>query len=219
MSTGVRPTEETYEALQRAYDFFNKELFRSALPQCLVTLQREKKSYGYFSADRFRLKRGKRTTDEIALNPVHFAERSEEETLSTLVHEMAHVWQQHFGKPGRGRYHNKEWAAKMKEVGLHPSSTGEPGGKETGDRVSHYILVGSPFRGAYRKLKKTSFQLRWADQGEEEVPKRPTRSKYTCAGCGLNAWAKPGVSLFCGECELELVDMTSGRIRPRLGVR
>jgi hypothetical protein len=50
--------------------------------------------------------------------------------LSTLVHEQAHLWQHHFGKPGRGRYHNREWAAKMVEIGLIPSATGEPGGKQ-----------------------------------------------------------------------------------------
>src|SRR2546422_4579315 len=35
--------------------------------------------------------------------------------------------------------------------------------------------------------------------------KSNTRTKYTCPGCGLNAWAKPNVSLLCGECEGELV--------------
>jgi hypothetical protein len=30
----------------------------------------------------------------------------------------------------------------MREIGLQPSSTGEPGGMETGQTVSHYILPG-----------------------------------------------------------------------------
>jgi len=30
---------------------------------------------------------------------------------------MVHDWQKEFGKPGRGRYHNREWAEKMKEIG------------------------------------------------------------------------------------------------------
>jgi hypothetical protein len=33
-------TQAEYSALQRAYDFFNAELFAGALPQLLVTLQR-----------------------------------------------------------------------------------------------------------------------------------------------------------------------------------
>ena len=59
-------------------------------------------------------------TDEIALNPAHFASRPTAGTLSTLAHEMAHLWQHHFGTPSRTGYHNKEWAAKMREIGLIP---------------------------------------------------------------------------------------------------
>ena len=47
------PTQQTYDELQRAYDHFNKTLFAGALPHCLVTLQREKRTYGYFSSKRF----------------------------------------------------------------------------------------------------------------------------------------------------------------------
>jgi hypothetical protein len=44
--------------------------------------------------------------------------------LSTLVHEMVHVWQETYGNPSRRGYHNRQWAEKMREVGLQPSSTG-----------------------------------------------------------------------------------------------
>lgn len=37
--------------------------------------------------------------------------------LSTLVQEMVHLWQHHFGKPGRRRYLNKQWADKMDSLG------------------------------------------------------------------------------------------------------
>jgi uncharacterized Zn finger protein (UPF0148 family) len=30
--------------------------------------------------------------------------------------------------------------------------------------------------------------------------KAASQMKYTCPGCGLNAWAKAGVNLVCGEC-------------------
>ncbi|EJR2573450.1 hypothetical protein NYD33_003464 [Salmonella enterica subsp. enterica serovar Anatum] len=49
----IIPTQETYDELQRAYEFFNQRLFESALPPCLITLQREKRTYGYFSNGRF----------------------------------------------------------------------------------------------------------------------------------------------------------------------
>jgi hypothetical protein len=131
----VRPVR-TYASLDAAYKHFNTMLFGGLLAPCLITLQRRKGTYGYFVAERMaELDDGEdRAVDEIALNPAEFPGRSPKEILSTLVHEMAHLWQHHYGTPSRGRYHNAEWAAKMKAVGLIPSHTGRPGGRETGRR-------------------------------------------------------------------------------------
>jgi predicted SprT family Zn-dependent metalloprotease len=71
------------------------------LTHCLVTLQRKRGARGYFSGCRFITKDRTETTDEIALNPVHFDERTTEEILSTLVHEMCHLQQHHFGHASR----------------------------------------------------------------------------------------------------------------------
>ena len=60
---------------------------------------------------------------ELALNPDTLIDRSDEQICSTLVHEQCHVVQHEKGRPS-GSYHNKEWAAIMKGVGLQPSSTG-----------------------------------------------------------------------------------------------
>ena len=112
------------------------------------------------------------TAHELALNPDVFTGRSDELILSTLVHEMAHGWQQTHGTPPRRCYHDKEWAAKMKEIGLQPSTTGEPGGKETGQSVTHYLIPGGPFTRAYAKLAATGFQLNW-----QSVPFRRRRAQ------------------------------------------
>ena len=210
----LKPTRETYDALQAAYDHFNWTLFDSALPGCLITLQRTSRSYGYFHHQRFANLDGA-PCDEIALNPVHFLSRSVEDTLSTLVHEMVHLWQYHFGRPGRGRYHNRQWAEKMKALGLHPSSTGLPGGAELGDAVSHYIIDGGAFARAAGELTSKGFEIAWREQvlsavnappgsegNEGKAPPSPKggkRVKYTCPVCGLNAWAKHDASLLCGE--------------------
>src|SRR6266496_5400 len=134
------PTTQTYTSLTAAYDFFNKELFRGALPPCLITMQRHKGAYGYFSRERFaNTTDPTEVTDEIALNPIYFATRKPHEVLGTLVHEMVHLWQHHYGKPPRKGYHDKQWAAKMHEVGLLPSATGEEGGKKTGQQDKIYL--------------------------------------------------------------------------------
>ena len=205
MST-ASPTR-TYTSLEAAYDFFNRELFGGTLPPCLITMQRHKGAYGYFSGERFAsVGDPQEITDEIALNPAHFASRTPTATLSTLVHEMVHLWQHHSGKPSRTGYHNKEWAAKMREIGLMPSDTGQPGGKDTGQKVSHYIEAGGRFELACTAYLATGAAILYSDRAGDgdaaktRKKKAASKTKYTCPGCGTNAWAKPGTNLVCGDC-------------------
>jgi hypothetical protein len=159
----LAPTRQAYGELQQAYDHFNAALFEGLLPACMITLQREKATCGYFSSRRFARTDGQ-ITDEIALNPAYFAVVPLVETLQTLVHEMCHLWQQHYGKPGRGRYHNEQWAGKMESIGLMPTSTGKPGGKRTGDMMADYAIEGGAFLAACACLLTERFTISWYDR-------------------------------------------------------
>jgi hypothetical protein len=208
------PTLEAYGELQTAYDHYNRLLFHDALPPCLITLHREShRVLGYFSHKRFvRLSDGRTATDEIAMNPLHFAGRSVEAVLSTLTHEMVHLWQAHLGKPSRKEYHNKEWAEKMKSIGLQPSDTGESGGKEAGQKMNHYITAGGAFERATAELLQSGFALSWADAAILDKVAKPkksgTRVKYTCPDCGANAWGKDGLHLICADCDQSMTGDT-----------
>lgn len=163
------PTQEFYSALQHAYAFFNTELFGGKLSDCLITVQREKNIMGYFSHKRWgSMKNG--TVHEIALNPAYFAKHPLREVFQTIVHEQCHLWQYEHGKPGRRGYHNKEWADKMESIGLMPSSTGQPGGKRTGEKMSDYCISGGRFEKACYELMKGGFNLPWVDR-------KPARSE------------------------------------------
>jgi hypothetical protein len=208
----LNPTSATYDSLLLAYKFMNEHLFANALPACLITLQRETHTFGYFCHKRFTYdKNVKQSTDEIALNPQYFraSGRDDRMVVSTLVHEMCHLWQHHFGKPGRARYHNKEWANKMRSPGR--------------------------FAKIFDKLKKKGFALEWIEyppsiqqalatgkldlsevtaaltastkSGGPSMPRKVDKSKlkYTCPKCGLNAWAKTGANLMCGDCDEAMI--------------
>lgn len=215
----IKPTKETYDRLQQAHEVFNKALFGGTLPNALITFQRRKGSFGYFAGARFQNDAGQKA-DEIALNPMHFASRSQQDILGTLVHEMAHQWQRHEGQPGRGRYHNREWAEKMKAIGLQPSDTGVEGGKETGETLGHYIIPGGPFDVAAGKLLGKGFALTWKDApeasdpttgesaAEPATPKSGKRVRYCCPDCDLKAWAKHDVRLLCGTDNVLMLPTT-----------
>jgi hypothetical protein len=125
---------------------------------------------------------------------------------------MAHQWQQDIGTPPRHGYHNGEWAQKMEEIGLIPSNTGQPGGKRTGQRMSHYIDRDGRFMAAFQKMPKHCL-LPWASGSEIEVGPLagpPRNVRLTCPSCAVHVWIKPkrvGHPVGCLACgELFLTD-------------
>lgn len=184
----MEPTDTAYSELRIAFDAFNLGLFEGRLPPCLLTLQREKRTYGYFSSKRFGARDGK-TTDEIAVNPEYFAVVPLVETLQTIAHEMVHLWQAHFGKPGRGRYHNAEWAEKMEAIGLMPSSTGRPGGRRVGDMMADYVIPGGRFEAVVAQLlQDKSFAITWYDRFTPTAPLHPVSSAQALPGLAPEAF-------------------------------
>ena len=168
-SNAVNPTNEFYGQLQNAYDHFNQDLFDSQLPSCLITVQREKNTTGFFSPKRWSNASGDQA-HEIALHPGYFINRKLIEIFQTLVHEQCHLWQHEFGSPSRTGYHNQEWAEKMKSIGLIPSVTGQPGGKSVGQKMSDYPDENGDFKNSCLKLLSIGFQFQWVDR-------RPAKSQ------------------------------------------
>jgi predicted SprT family Zn-dependent metalloprotease len=197
--TELQPTRETYNALQDAFNWFNRELFNSNLPQVLIVLHRKKGAKGYFWAEMWQGESER--LDEIALTP-ETLNRSDKEILSTLVHEMVHLWQHHEGKPSRNAYHNKEWAEQMEEIGLHPTHNGQWDGKPTGQKVTHLIVEGHRFDTSATAFLADRKVINWygITQGAKETKKN--KVLYTCS-CQpvVKVWGKPGLLIACEICE------------------
>lgn len=204
------PTQETYRQLQIAYEYFNQELFDNRLPECLITYQRKPKMKGYFADGRFEHVENGTVIDEIAINPDYFRgdSISPKTVLSTLVHEMCHLWQKYFGKPGRNRYHNQEWADMMVKVGLRPTDNGTLSGKMTGDSMSHLIIEDGPFERVSERLLqriKITWVDRWSGQVTQKSSSPKNKIKYVCPHCHVNVWGKPDIHIICGACGCRLM--------------
>lgn len=194
------PTLDLIGELETAYRWFNEKLFSSKLKPCILVLHRKRSAYGYFWAERWEETNGEAKYHEVALNP-DTLKRPVEQVLSTLVHEQVHLWQQDFGKPAKGKGHNREWADKMEDVGLMPSRTGEPGGRRTGRRVSHYIMKGEEFDRACTELLDTGFSLSYVSfPALTTTRKRTPRVTYTCDQCETKVRGKEGTNVLCGDC-------------------
>lgn len=143
-----------------------------------------------------------RCTHEISLNP-DLLFRPIVDVMSTLVHEITHLWQEEFGQPSRGGYHNAEWAQKMEAIGLMPSHTGKPGGRRTGQQMSHYVIEGGPFEVAFQAMP-SEYLLPW-QSGIIAASRQSDRNKatYLCpGGCGTRVWGRPHLSIACGVCQV-----------------
>lgn len=231
-----KPTYEAYGALQFCYDYFNRSLFDGMLPDVLITFTRKRGALGYFAHSRFENNQ-EQVSHEISLNPQYTKVLGDRETLSTLVHEMVHLWRHEFGpvnkrggKGGNG-YHDVIWADKMDELGLPPINIGCGKGTRTGYRVTNGIQEGGLFDNACKRLFAEGFRIDWHEvlpnQASCEVgigsepdggsKRKKDKIKFTCStrACKLNAWAKPSAKLICGICELpmqsELVDGANGQ--------
>lgn len=190
MTQQPSPTSSFYAALQSAFDHFNADLFESKLPACLITLRSASRVYGYHHAARFISLTGEQI-DELGLHPGFFTLRPVESVLSTLVHEMVHHWQEHFGTPSPSNAHNQEWAIKMEALGLMPSDTGLPNGKRTGRSLSHYIIPDGVFLVSCRKLLASGFVIPWLDRHLPAAPETQVETVQKLKDAGIEYEVTP----------------------------
>tara|TARA_R110000868_G_scaffold142532_3_gene359947 strand:- start:1951 stop:2613 length:663 start_codon:yes stop_codon:yes gene_type:complete len=208
MTHDYSPTAETYGDFQTAYQALNMALFDGRLPDVMFTLARTRHANGYIIPEGFNQITGAsdaQSVAEIGLNPETFAERTAEQVLSTIAHEMVHFDQHLNGKPSPYGYHNKEFARLMLDIGLQTSDTGKPGGRPVGPHMTHYVIEGGRFQREAQDLIAQGWALRYAspvmtdDAKQRKTARKASKTKYHCFHCGANAWARPGARIACGE--------------------
>lgn len=208
-------TKEQFSTIEALYNYYNKELFDGVLNDCMLNMSRTNGSAGFFSPFRWKDKEG-RKVHEISINPDTF-NIDDQELHQTIVHEMVHLWQQDFGTPSRQCYHNKEWAAKMIEIGLMPSDTGKEGGKTTGQKMCDYAIDGGKFKDKFKAIQGGSQEIKLpffpihnfevsledvideATEKKQKEKKNGVKFKFTCQ-CETNIWGKYDIEVMCMVC-------------------
>jgi len=205
--------------IEKAYQYYNKQLFYSKLPPCIFTIGEYGRAKGYMIRYAWSVNEGEQV-HQISLTKSLF-DWDHISIFATLVHEMVHLWQAEYGKPSINNYHNKEWGWKMKDVGLIPSDTGAEGGEEVGEKVSHYIEEGGRFQQAFERMPKNYFpkttpgRIRpkisgvTGKRGNVKTPLKPTKGrtnklKYECPSCNQKAYGGKSLSIICGRCNLPM---------------
>jgi len=197
------PTKEQYSALESAYAYFNKKLFKRELTPVLITLSRRSRSKGYYLPKSW-FNDSCPDVAQININPVIF-HADPKTSFSTLVHEMAHHQLFLKEKTAHGGYHTHKFAELMEEIGLACSHTGKPGGRQVGRHMSHYIIPGGAFEKAFDAMPK-EYYAPFKPHDTELVLKNANKNKttYCCPQCKFLAWAKPDANLLCGSCSMQM---------------
>ena len=111
------------------------------------------------------------------------------EILRTLTHEVGHCWQRVYGKPGVGNYHNKQFQAKMLEIGIPCDSRG------------HSLGMHEPFVSFLQELGIEAEALPF--KREIPVSDGTSRSRLKPWKCKCTrVWASGGVAVeaLCTKC-------------------
>ena len=106
------------------------------------------------------------------------------------------------GQPGRSTGTIVNGPGKMKEIGLQPTSTGQTGGREFGQKMSDLIIEGGAFERSFDRLAATGWKLNLqsAMRSGGAGPPVTSKMKFSCSNCGQNAWGKPDLAIDCRLC-------------------
>ena len=195
------------------FKLLNATYFSSELNRPVITVHSDYKggSYGWITVGEVWSSKDNASFREINLCAEHL-NRPVERVITTLMHEMVHLWNLEHGVADtsrRGQYHNTRFRDAAEARGLivrqdpqHGWCITEPGPEFT-DLVMENCRAGcfklermKTYRDGTPKVTKPG-----AD-GKETTISRTKQSyrKYTCPGCGLIARTTRDATLLCGKC-------------------
>jgi hypothetical protein len=199
----LNPTREYYGEIITIVEFLGRHLYGGALPLPLITFDGKLKGFGHYIPCKVDHRTGT-TRPGFALNPARVKQADYRAVCLELVGLMEHLRQ---AKVSRANYHDRDYAAGIKERGIQVHREGEPE-KETGERVTLSVIPGGRFERLMAKKASEGSAFSWAirepapaasgDTEGESAPKEDSKSgrkfKYVCPtpGCDTAFWGKDG---------------------------
>jgi DNA repair photolyase len=118
-----------------------------------------------------------------------YANRPLADFLQTLKHELGHEWQAIYGKPGQGNYHNRQFQAKMQEIGIPCNKRGVSLGMQ------------EPFVSFLKELGVEAEIFPFKQENKERSARLRFRlTPWACRCTRVWAYSYVKVSATCHEC-------------------
>lgn len=201
----ITTMSEMGAGLMQAFNAINNHFYGGELEKPIITVKEGKKknAYGWIETSKNWIQ-GKTERYEINISCDYIGERTVPETISTLMHEMAHLYNiQHEIKDTSraGIYHNTKFKETAEAHGLEISYNEHIGWSLTRLKptTKEWVEENINIKGfSVYKLTKEKISKGTAK------PKQSMR-KLVCTSCGLIVRVtKPNVKLLCVECNEEL---------------
>lgn len=195
---------ELQAALQAAFNAINRDFYGGELEKVIITVKEGKKkgAFGWIEVAKNWKQNGK-DRHEINISADYIGERSVEETIITLMHEMVHLYNmQHEIKDTTraGIYHNKNFKRTAEAHGLDVEQLSGIGWSRTTatPQTSKWIAHNIPIRsfGIYKRVADST--------GGGKAKTKQSMVKKVCPCCGNIARVTSEYKLICGECMKEM---------------
>jgi hypothetical protein len=194
---------ETIKELYRLFQLLNKNFFKDKLELPMILIQSKRKNIlGTCSVDRIWInkanKKGKLAKYEITISAENL-DRSDEEILTTLLHEMVHLYcslNNIKDTSNNHVYHNKKFKEEAEKKGLNIEYAKTIGWsittlKQDTKNLIKTFKINSKVFDYYRKSFETA-----------KKTKKIRRNKYKCNGCDITLNSLKDLNLICGNCNL-----------------
>lgn len=230
----VKLSTELYAKIQTVIDELDKSFFKGAkrekIPQLVFAINNKCKScvVAFVSPDALYDKKTDTKIQYLGINP-DYLDKELGYNLSTICHEICHVYENAYIHIPRGGYHDKAWHDLMISCGLEPKYL-----NSSKTNVNETIIKGGVFEKFIADFtekygedyfnivsysaevrRKTRVALGIEDGEDDDTPHADNADKpikvynrnkirYVCASCGMKVWGKSGLSIHCNECDEDL---------------
>lgn len=209
--------QSAIDELQRMFKLLNKVYFNDELERPVIAILTDSTSgaYGWISVNKVWSSKDNAWFREINLC-AEYLNRAPELVITTLMHEMAHLFNIQRGVQDTSRagtYHNREFKAVAEARGLTVEKDLKYGFCVTKPTPEFTALVKKHCRAGCFKLERqktyrdgTPKTTTTGTDGKEKTITRTKQSsrKYICPKCGVIVRATKEVNIICGDCDVTM---------------
>lgn len=220
-----------YSKIQYVIDLIDESFFsgqgKKKLPELVfaVNTQIGDSVTAFVQSEALYDKDNKRKLQYLGINP-KYLDREPQKILSTLTHELCHVYENEYIHIAKNGYHDKIWVNLMQDCGLEPvflnkSKTAvntkiKEGGvfekfaqsfvEKNGKGYFNIVEYNREYATDILIQKLLAKDARADNADKETKHYNHNKTKYTCAYCDAHVWGKSGLFIVCGNCQHNFIE-------------